>query len=130
MVNIPICTQFTNVITFSGMTALHSILSSATQLESLTVTGTVSLTDQCLAAILAHNPLKHLRRLIISVPSTQEQMMVIPLTLLSVAALATSCPQLQCVGDLRHWAISPGHRRDIAGHSQPLGMSSQKICPI
>jgi len=103
----------------TGVTSLHSILSSATSLESVTVTGTTTLTDQCLASILQHNPLTGLKRLIISVPTSQEQLLVIPLTLLSVAALASSCPQLQCVGDLRHWAISPGHRRDIAGHHQP-----------
>merc|ERR1712203_393480 len=83
-----------------------------------TVTGNSSLTDACLANILSVNPLTELRRLIISLPSSQESLLVIPLTLLSVAALAQSCPQLACLGDLRHWAISPAQRRDMVRPSQ------------
>ena len=44
---------------------------------------------------------------------------------MSVWALAQSCPQLQCVGDLRHWAISPAHRRDISALAAPAPSSAQ-----
>ena len=98
----------------TGLTALHSILASARSLEVVTVTGTAALTDACLASILASNPLTSLKRLVISLPGSHDQLLVIPLTLVSVLALAQSCPSLQCVGDLRHWAVSPGHRRDIS----------------
>jgi len=101
----------------TGLTALHSILSSGVMLENVTVTGTNVLTDQCLSEILKNNPLTHLKRLIMSIPSTQEQMLVIPLTLLSVVALYHSCPNLQCIGDLRHWAISPGQRKEMLGYN-------------
>jgi len=99
-------------------TALHAILRSGRALETITVTGNSSLTDACLADILSVNPLTELRRLIISLPSSQESLLVIPLTLLSVAALAGSCPQLSCLGDLRHWAISPAQRREMVRPSQ------------
>jgi len=94
-------------------TALHSILRLGRALETITVTGPSNLTDACLASVLRVNPLTELRRLIISLPSSQETCLVIPLTLLSVTALAQSCPHLACLGDLRHWAISPAQRRDM-----------------
>jgi len=97
----------------TSLTALHSILRWGRALETITVTGNSHLTDACLANILSVNPLSELRRLIISLPSSQESLLVIPLTLLSVAALAQSCPHLACLGDLRHWAISPAQRRDM-----------------
>merc|ERR1712203_861215 len=91
-----------------------------------TVTGNSSLTDACLANILTVNPLTELRRLIISLPSSQESLLVIPLTLLSVAALAQSCPHLACLGDLRHWAISPAQRRDMMRGQQSAQSSLQQ----
>ena len=97
----------------TSSTALHSILRWGRALETITVTGNSNLTDACLANILTVNPLTELRRLIISLPSSQESLLVIPLTLLSVTALAQSCPHLACLGDLRHWAISPAQRREM-----------------
>ena len=111
----------------TGLTALHSILASARSLEVVTVTGTTALTDACLASILSSNPLTSLKRLVISLPGSQDQLLVIPLTLVSVLALAQSCPSLQCVGDLRHWAISPGHRRDIASLQHCSGASAGSL---
>jgi len=110
----------------TGLTSLHSILASARSLQVVTVTGTAALTDACLASILASNPLSSLKRLVISLPGSHDQLLVIPLTLVSVLALAQSCPSLQCVGDLRHWAISPGHRRDISSmqHCGELSVGS------
>jgi len=107
-------------------TALHSILRSGRALETITVTGNSNLTDACLANILSVNPLTELRRLIISLPSSQESLLVIPLTLLSVAALAQSCPNLACLGDLRHWAISPAQRRDMMRGQQSAQSSLQQ----
>ena len=65
------------------------------------VTGTANLTDSCLSTILATNPLSLLRRLVISNPSAQESMVVVPLTARSVLLLHQKCPNLQCLGDLR-----------------------------
>ena len=100
----------------TGLTALHSILGQARALETITVNtaANTNITDNCISDILRVNPLTQVRRLVISLPSSQESMLVIPLTLLSVSALARSCPNLLCVGDLRHWAISPGQRREMA----------------
>ena len=111
----------------TSSTALTSILRYGRALETITVTGNSHLTDACLANILTVNPLTELRRLIISLPSSQENLLVIPLTLLSVAALAQSCPHLACLGDLRHWAISPGHRRDIASLQHCSGASAGSL---
>lgn len=104
----------------TGYTALHAILKYGLQLEAVQVTGTPALTDSCLEAILAKNPLSNLRRLVISNPSSQEQMVVVPLTTRSVIALHKSCPHLQCLGDLRHWAVTPAQRGNITRQVTPL----------
>lgn len=111
----------------TGRTALHALLSRATALESVTVSGTTALTDSCLAAVLERNPLRELRRLVVSLPSSQESLLVIPLTLLSVLALHRSCPHLQCLGDLRHWAVSPAHRASLAGGATPPAQLAQHL---
>merc|ERR1712106_390208 len=90
------------------------------QLETVQVTGTTALTDSCLAAILLKNPLGQLRRLVISNPHSQEEMAVVPLTTRSVLALHKSCPHLQCLGDLRHWAVTPAQRGNISRQVTPL----------
>jgi len=94
----------------TGYTALHTILHHGLHLETVQVTGNTALTDSCLEQILAKNPLSELRRLVISSPSSQEEMVVVPLTTRSVLALTKSCPLLQCLGDLRHWAVAPAQR--------------------
>ena len=94
----------------TGYTALHTILQHGLHLETVQVTGNTALTDSCLEQILAKNPLSELRRLVISSPSTQEDMVVVPLTTRSVLAITKSCPLLQCLGDLRHWAVTPAQR--------------------
>jgi len=104
----------------TGYTALHAILKYGLQLEAVQVTGTPALTDSCLEAILVKNPLCNLRRLVISNPSSQEQMVVVPLTSRSVIALHKSCPHLQCLGDLRHWAVTPAQRGNISRQVTPL----------
>jgi hypothetical protein len=104
----------------TGYTALHAILKYGLQLETVQVTGNPALTDSCLESILAKNPLDQLRRLVISNPSSQEQMMVVPLTSRSVVALHASCPHLQCLGDLRHWAVTPAQRGNITRQRTPL----------
>jgi len=107
----------------TGYTALHTILAHASCLETVQVTGTPALTDSCLEQILSKNPLLHLRRLVISNPSSGDSPVVVPLTGRSVILLHKRCPSLQCVGDLRHWAVSPAQRsslaRQVAGHHQP-----------
>merc|ERR1711892_988881 len=104
----------------TGYTALHAILQSGLQLETVQVTGTPALTDSCLEAILVKNPLDQLRRLVISNPHSQEEMAVVPLTTRSVLALHKSCPHLQCLGDLRHWAVTPAQRGNITRQRTPL----------
>jgi len=104
----------------TGYTALHAILQSGLQLETVQVTGTPALTDSCLEAILVKNPLDQLRRLVISNPHSQEEMAVVPLTTRSVLALHKSCPHLQCLGDLRHWAVTPVQRGNITRQRTPL----------
>jgi len=105
----------------TGYTALHSILSKAIKLESVQVTGTSALTDTCLESILTKNPLSYLRRLVISNASCQDTGVVVPLTGRSVSLLHSNCPSLQCLGDLRHWAVSPAHRASLTlqGHTPP-----------
>lgn len=95
----------------TGYTALHSLLRHGTQLENIQVTGTPALTDSCLETILSVNPLVNLCRMIISNPSiTDDTPLVVPLTSRSVNRLRQSCPHLQCLGDLSHWAISPAQQ--------------------
>jgi len=108
----------------TGYTALHSILAQAKLLETVQVTGTANLTDSCLSTILATNPLSLLRRLVISNPSAQESMVVVPLTARSVLLLHQRCPNLQCLGDLRHWAVSPAQRGSLARQVACSGSSS------
>lgn len=107
----------------TGYTALHTLLKNGIRLENVQVTGTTALTDSCLEAILSVNPLVHLRRLVISNPSiTQEHPLVVPLTSRSVNLLQKSCPLLQSLGDLRHWAVSPA--ASTTSHRQSFGSSS------
>jgi len=98
----------------TGYTALHTVLTHGTQLETVQVTGTPAMTDSCLEEILVRNPLVHLRKLVISNPGTGDSPMVVPLTARSVLLLHRKCPLLQCVGDLRHWAVSPPQRSSLA----------------
>merc|ERR1712106_1080259 len=104
----------------TGYTALHTLLQSGLQLETVQVTGTPALTDSCLEAILVKNPLDQLRRLVISNPHSQEEMAVVPLTTRSVLVLHRSCPHLQCLGDHRHWAVTPAQRGNITRQRTPL----------
>jgi len=97
----------------TGYTALHMLLSHGLSLECVQVTGTTALTDSCLENILKTNPLSNLKRLVISNPTSQEALVVVPLTVLSVRRLQQSCPLLQCLGDFRYWAIPPATRRQI-----------------
>merc|ERR1711874_703361 len=78
----------------TGYTALHTILQHGLRLETVQVIGCAALTDSCLEQILSGNPLSELRRLVISVPSSQEEMVVVPLTMRSVLAIHKSCPLL------------------------------------
>ena len=107
----------------TGYTALHTLLKNGTKLENVQVTGTTALTDSCLETILSVNPLVHLPRLVISNPSiTQEHPLVVPLTSRSVNLLQKSCPLLQCLGDLQHWAVSP--TASTTAHRKSFGSSS------
>ena len=96
-------------------TALHYILKQATSLESLQVTGTPYLTDACVESILNMNPLSRLKRFVLTHPVSQEQPLLgVPLTGSSVTRLHRSCPELQCIGDLKYWALSPIQRRKLS----------------
>jgi len=112
----------------TGYTALHTLLRYGTRLENVQVTGTTALTDACLETILSVNPLVHLRRLVISNPSvTQEQPLVVPLTYRSVNLLQRSCRLLQCLGDLRHWAVSPAATSAANRHSSGSSSLQQTV---
>jgi len=96
-------------------TALHYILRHASLLESIQVTGTPYLTDSCINSILKLNPLHRLKRFIMSHPVSQEQPSnMVPLTARSVTNLHKSCPDLQCVGDLKYWALTTTQRRKLS----------------
>jgi len=95
-------------------TALHYILRYATSLESIQVTGTPYLTDSCITSILGLNPLSRLKRFIMSHPVGQDQPLMVPLTARTVTALHKSCFDLQCIGDLKYWALTSVQRRKLS----------------
>lgn len=97
----------------TGHTALHALLAGGRALQSVQVSGSPALTDTCMAAILDINPLVHLKRLVISHPLSLGHM-VVPLTTLTLARIQASCPLLECVGDLKHWAVTAAQRRKMA----------------
>ena len=81
------------------------------------VTGTPYLTDACIESLLNMNPLSRLKRFVLTHPAVsaqQEQLGVVPLTAASVTRLHRSCPDLQCIGDLKYWALSPIQRRKLS----------------
>jgi len=96
----------------TGQTALHTILRQGPKLESVQVSGTGALTDSCIDSILGRNPLTKLRRLMISQCISPEQQ-VVPLTSRSVVRIQNSCPYIQTIGDLKHWAVTPTARRKL-----------------
>lgn len=100
--------------TDSQYTALHYILRHSTVLESIQVTGTPYLTDSCITSILNLNPLSRLKRFIMSHPVSQDHPLMVPLTARSVTSLHKSCPDLQCVGDLKYWALTSAQRRKLS----------------
>ncbi len=79
------------------------------------VTGTPYLTDACIESILKMNPLSRLKRFVLTHPVSQDQPLLgVPLTGSSVTRLHRSCPELQCIGDLKYWALSPIQRRKLS----------------
>jgi len=95
-------------------TALHYLLRHADVLESIQVTGTPYLTDSCLNSCLKLNPLTKLKRFVMSHPVGQDQPLMVPLTARSVTSLYKSCPDLQCIGDLKFWALTSVQRRKLS----------------
>jgi len=95
-------------------TALHYLLRHANVLESIQVTGTPYLTDSCLNSCLKLNPLTKLKRFVMSHPVGQDQPLMVPLTARSVTSLYKSCPELQCIGDLKYWALTTIQRRKLS----------------
>lgn len=102
----------------TGHTALHTLLLNGTNLESVQVSGSPALTDSCVDSILTRNPLSKLKRLVISHPLSIDHL-VVPLTSRSVVRIHKSCPGLQCLGDLKHWAVTPAQRRKLSRNVQP-----------
>jgi hypothetical protein len=81
------------------------------------VTGTPYLTDACVESILNMNPLSRLKRFVLTHPVSHSQdqpLLGVPLTAKSVTRLHRSCPELQCIGDLKYWALSPIQRRKLS----------------
>ena len=101
----------------TGHTALHTILQKASNLESVQVSGSPALTDSCMDSILTANPLSKLKRLVISHPLSIDHL-VVPLTSRSVVKIQISCPGLVCLGDLKHWAVTPAQRRKLSRNLQ------------
>jgi hypothetical protein len=114
------------------ISALHCILRHSVQLEGIQASGTNTLTDECLASIVQVNPLSHLKRFILTdacnsqqdIPNDRGHELQSPsapavnnsrpgLTSASVLLLYDVCPRLQCIGDLRHWAIPDADRRQM-----------------
>jgi len=106
-------------------TALHYLLRHADVLESIQVTGTPYLTDSCLSSCLKLNPLRKLKRFVMTHPVGQDQPLMVPLTARSVTALYKSCPDLQCIGDLKFWALSTVQRRKLS-HDLGCTLSIEK----
>ena len=112
----------------SSSSALHCILRHAKRIEGVQATGCATFDDGALKDIMDNaNPMRSLRRFVMtdaSVPqnsSNEEEEAgsemrpsALPLTSASVLRLFDRCPNLQCVGDLRHWDISPPNRRAVA----------------
>ena len=76
--------------------------------------GTPYLTDSCITSILGLNPLSRLKRFIMSHPVGQDQPLMVPLTARTVTALHKSCADLQCIGDLKYWALTSVQRRKLS----------------
>jgi hypothetical protein len=102
----------------TGYTALHTLLLNGTNLESVQVSGSPALTDSCMDSILTRNPLSKLKRLVISHPLCIDHL-VVPLTSRSVVKIQNSCRGLQCLGDLKHWAVTAAQRRKLSRNLQP-----------
>lgn len=100
--------------TDSQFTALHYILSQAVSIESIQVTGTPYLTDSCICSLLKLNPLRRLKRFVMTHPVGQDQPLMVPLTARSVTNLHKSCPELQCIGDLKFWGLTSVQRRKLS----------------
>jgi len=111
---------------------LEYILLRSPLLCNLQVTGKDSLNHEMLTNILAVNPLKNLRRLMISVPLLEEggarpdqaageehQMnsmtrSKLDLGLHSISRILESCPNIQSIGDLRSWSIERSERGSLS----------------
>ena len=78
------------------------------------ISGTPYLTDSCIGSILKLNPLSRLKRFIMSHPVGQDQPLMVPLTARTVTSLHKSCPDLQCIGDLKYWALTSMQRRKLS----------------
>jgi len=100
--------------TDSQFTALHYILAQANNIESIHVTGTPYLTDSCISSLLKLNPMSKLKRFVMTHPVGQDQPLVVPLTARSVTNLHKSCPDLQCIGDLKFWCLTSSQRRKVS----------------
>jgi len=97
----------------TGHTALHALLAGGRSLQQVQVSGSPALTDACMERILGRGVLTDLRRLVITHPLSLGHM-VVPLTTITVNRIQRSCPHLECLGDLKHWAVTPAQRRRIA----------------
>lgn len=82
------------------------------------MTGHESFDDDALAQTLSlpTSPMRSLRRFIMTDAAMTQEPSGTSLTLTSksVIKLFECCPQLQCIGDLRHWNISPPERRQLS----------------
>lgn len=92
--------------------ALHCLLTHAQSLEGIQATGSPSLLDDHLGKIITRNPFSNLRRFILTSSAFQEpELQPLPLSATSALRLVDHCPQIQCIGNLRHWTVSPAERK-------------------
>lgn len=115
--------------------ALHCLLFHSKAIEGLQATGCPLFDDSALKYVMSVNNMSKLKRFIMTdatnitdqvqisessptkieskISSFQPAGTSVTLTSASVNMLFNSCPSLTCIGDLRHWHISPKERREL-----------------
>ncbi|CAB4058235.1 FBXL4 [Lepeophtheirus salmonis] len=108
--------------------ALHCLLYHAQNLEVIQATGSQDLSDDCLKSILCDNPFKSLKKFMLTSPftfSSDPPQVPLVLTSSSVILLVENCPNILCIGDLRHWNIFPAERKVLIKRAQGSGSTLQ-----
>ncbi|XP_040580238.1 uncharacterized protein [Lepeophtheirus salmonis] len=110
--------------------ALHCLLYHAQNLEVIQATGSQDLSDDCLKSILCDNPFKSLKKFMLTSPftfSSDPPQVPLVLTSSSVILLVENCPNILCIGDLRHWNIFPAERKVLIKRAQEWACLSESM---